>query len=164
MDQANPISSKDAVAAHATGHGLFQVQVRTGEHRLLLDEPKAFGGLSSGPSPFDLVCAALASCSLMTMRLYADRKGWNADGFSVEVSHRKGSPTARDTFERVLHLGEVTDEKRQALVQIAEKCPVHLLLERGADVSTRIGKVTVPEPPSEGLHARIIEDLCEEAA
>jgi putative redox protein len=127
-----------SATAHETGKGQFQVSVQTGGHSFLMDEPVAVGGLDSGPNPFDMLCAAMASCTLMTMKLYANRKGWNLDGLDVGVTHRKGSAGARDRFECALELGNATDEQREALLRIAQRCPVHLLLESGADAPTAI--------------------------
>jgi putative redox protein len=135
----NPQSTDGkVVVAEETGGGLFQVRVRTGEHSFLMDEPSDRGGLATGPDPFDLLCAAVGACTLMTMKLYARRKGWVLDGFRVRVTHRKGSGGERDRFERVIELGDATDEQREGLFKIAERCPVHQLLEHGADVTTSL--------------------------
>src|SRR5258708_997364 len=147
-----------------SGEGMFRVGINTGEHSFLMDEPAAFGGMSSGPSPFELLGAALSACTLMTLKLYAQRKGWTLDRLSVRVTHKKGSPDARDRFERAIDLGEVTDEQRERLLDIAERCPVHLLLERGADVSTTIAEEPLAGPKEEGLHERVIDELCRDAA
>jgi putative redox protein len=159
------INSEDVVVARATGAGKFQVRVETGEHSFLMDEPVAYGGLSSGPSPFDMLGAALSACTLMTMKLYAERKGWTLDGLSVRVSHRKSSPEARDQFERVIHFGDgISEEQRAKLLGIAERCPVHLLLERGSDVSTSVDELELAGAEGGGLHEQVIDELCKEAA
>jgi|1186.fasta_scaffold46943_2 putative redox protein len=158
------LEAEDAVVVEETGQGLFQVRVQTGDHSFLMDEPIAFGGLSSGASPFDMLGAALGGCTLMTLKLYAQRKGWTLERLSVRVVHKKGSPEARDSFERVIHLGEVSDEQRERLLGIAERCPVHLLLERGADVSTSLAEGELAEPRAEGLHEQVIDKLCRDAA
>ena len=158
-----PRQPPEAVLAEATGEGKFQVRVRTGDHRLLMDEPLDYGGLGSGPSPFDLLSAALASCTLMTMKLYAERKGWSVDP-RVHVSHRKGSAGERDRFERVIELGEVTDEQREGLLRIAQRCPVHLLFERGADVSVSTAPDGLANVIPDCLHAQELTETCREAA
>ncbi len=158
------LQAEEAVFAEETGEGKFQVRIHTGEHSFLMDEPAAFGGMSSGPSPFELLGAALSACTLMTLKLYAQRKGWTLDRLSVRVTHKKGSPDARDRFERAIDLGEVTDEQRERLLDIAERCPVHLLLERGADVSTTIAEEPLAGPKEAGLHERVIDELCRDAA
>lgn len=156
--------SEDAVVAEKTKEGAFQVLIETVEHKFLMDEPTAFGGLSTGPSPFELLCAALGACTVMTMQLYAARKGWTLDGINVRVTHKKGSPEARDSFERVIQLRNVTDEQRERLLSIAQRCPVHLLLERGAGVSTTIVESTLAGPDCGGLHEQVIDALCREEA
>lgn len=125
-------------SAEETGEGLFQVRVQAGGHGILMDEPVAAGGLGTGPNPFDLLCAAIASCTLMTLKLYAQRKGWALDGLGVRVTHSKGSVEAKDRFVCELELGNATDEQRERLLSIAQRCPVHLVLERGADVPTAV--------------------------
>ena len=157
------LNAEESVVAEATGEGTFQVRIQTGEHSFLTDEPVDFGGLGSGPSPFDLLGAALGACTLMTMKLYAARKGWTIDPLSVRVTHRKGSPDARDRFDRMIQLGDVTDEQRERLLYIANRCPVHLLLERGADVSTELTEAELPAATSDGLHEQVIDELCREA-
>lgn len=158
------LDAEEAVLARSIGEGKFQVRVETGEHSFLMDEPVDFGGLSSGPSPFDMLGAALGACTLMTMKLYAERKGWVLDGLSVRVTHRKGSPEARDQFERAIHFGNVSDEQRAKLLGIAERCPVHLLLERGSDVSTSVAETELAAAQGAGLHEQVIDELCSEAA
>ncbi len=127
-----PVSEQAAVT-EAVGAGLFQVRVSAGGHDFWMDEPVTNGGLDSGPSPFDLLRAALASCTLMTIKAYAERKGWPTGGLRVRVTHHKGEGGARDRFDRVIDLGDVTDEQRDRLAWIADRCPVHLLLDKGAD-------------------------------
>lgn len=155
--------TEESVVAEATGGGNFQVRIDTGDHELLMDEPLSYGGLSTGPNPFDLLEAALAGCTLMTLRLYAERKGWPLDGIRVHVTHRKGVGGARDRFERELELGDVTDEQRGRLLEIAQRCPVHLLLERGADVSIAIAREDLREAVTDGLHASAMGEVCDDA-
>lgn len=155
--------AEESVIAEATAAGRFQVRINSGDHEFLMDEPVEYGGLSSGPNPFDLLGAALAGCTLMTLRLYGERKGWSLDGLRVRVTHRKGSVDERDRFERVMELGDVTDEQRDGLLKIAQRCPVHLLLERGADVSVAIAHEELPDAVANGLHASEMDELCGEA-
>ena len=98
------IESQDAVLVENLPEGTFQVRVRTDEQSFVMDEPTAFGGQSRGPSPFDMLCAALGACTVMTMELYAKRKGWTIEGINVRVTQKKGSPEARDAFERVIRV------------------------------------------------------------
>ena len=152
----------NSVLAKETGTGTFQVRIDTGDHSFLMDEPADYGGLGTGPSPFDLLCAALAACTLMTMKLYAKRKGWTLDRLNVRVTHEKGSADNRDRFDRVVELGNVTDEQREGLLKIAQRCPVDLLLERGADVTVSVAAAELPAAKPDCLHAQEIDELCSE--
>lgn len=134
------------VEVRETGRGQFQVEVRVGTTRFHADEPIEAGGLDSGPTPYGLLAAALGACTVMTLRMYASRKAWPLEDVSVRVLHRRDRPTARDRFAReiVLH-GGLTREQRRRLLEIANRCPVHLTLEQGSEVIT-----TLAEAP--GLH------------
>lgn len=151
-----------SVLAEETGVGTFQVRIDTDDHSFLVDEPADYGGLGSGPSPFDLMCGALGACTLMTMKLYAKRKGWTLDHLSVRVSHQKGNADQRDRFDRVIELGNVTDEQRDGLLKIAQRCPVDLLLERGADVTVTIAEAKLEVAKPDCLHAQEVDKLCSE--
>jgi putative redox protein len=152
----------DAILVRETGVGLFQVDVQAGGARFLADEPIAFGGMGSGPDPYDLLAAALGACTSMTLRLYARRKSWPLDAVSVRVSHARGNLNARDTFTREVTVTGALDEAQRArLAEIADRCPVHQTLDRGADVVTRF--VTPAAPGGEastGLHVRHMTEAC----
>jgi putative redox protein len=157
-------NSEDAVLVEETGAGRFQVRVTTGDTIFFADEPSDVGGLGSGPNPFDLLCAALGSCTLMTMRLYSERKDWAISRMSVRVRHSKPTPQSRDLFERTINFSEpIEDGQRRRLLEIAARCPVHLLLERGADVATSVAEGQLAGPRSDGLHEKLLEKLCDEA-
>jgi putative redox protein len=104
------------------------IEVRT--HQLVSDEPEENGGNNEGPSPQELLAASLASCTAITMEMYADRKGWQIGDLSVDVSYepaQRGSPTK---FQMTVKLPkELPEEQRERLMQIAAKCPVHRTLE-----------------------------------
>jgi len=150
----------NSVLAEETGAGTFQVRVDTGDHSFLMDEPVEYGGLGTGPNPFDLLCAALGACTLMTLKLYAKRKGWELDRINVRVTHQKGSADQRDRFDRLLELGNVTGEQREGLLKIAQRCPVDLLLERGAQVTVSIAAAELPAAEPDCLHVQEIDELC----
>jgi putative redox protein len=108
----------------------FKHDVEVRGHRLVADEPEDSGGEDSGPSPEELLAASLASCSAITMEMYADRKGWDIGDIQVNVDYepaQRGSPT-KFTMEVRLPK-ELPDEQREKLMQIAAKCPVHRTLE-----------------------------------
>ncbi len=104
------------------------VSVRT--HRLTADEPKNAGGDDAGPSPQELLAASLASCTAITMEMYAMRKGWDVGEMSVDVEYepaQRGSPTRFRM--NVAMPKELPEDQRERLMQIAAKCPVHRALE-----------------------------------
>jgi putative redox protein len=138
------------VSVAETRSGKFQTEVVTGAHRFLADEPVSYGGLDTGPSPYDLLSAALGACTSMTLRMYADHKKIDLDRVSVHVRH--GKVHAQDCtdcgegregkiyrFERELVLeGDLDDDTLKRLTEIADKCPVHKTLEQGAVVVTTL--------------------------
>jgi len=117
-----------AVARREGGKLRQEVTIR--EHELTADEPKDQGGEDDGPSPQELLAASLASCTAITMEMYANRKGWDVGEMTVDVNYepaQRGSPTR---FEMVVHMPkELPEEQREKLMQIAAKCPVHRTLE-----------------------------------
>lgn len=150
------------VEAVETGRGKFQLQLRTGKHHLLADEPDSFGGLDSGPSPFQLLGAALASCMTMTVRLYADRKGWPVKQIRTGVGHsREPDQVPRDKFDvRLTFEGDLDSGQRERMVEIAGKCPVHRALTDGARFTIMEGTDQPPAEPPEA-HAEAMERLAE---
>ena len=144
---AAPIGS---ARVRATGESRFQQLVQTSAHRLIADEPEAFGGLGSGPSPYDYLSIALGACTSMTFQLYAERKGWQLPAFTVEVRHAKvhakdcatciaGGTGLIDRFERTITFDEDPGEEvRAKALEIAGKCPVHRTLENRSTVVTTV--------------------------
>jgi len=104
--------------------------VKVGSHTITADEPKDNGGNDDGPSPQELLAASLASCTAITMELYAKRKGWDVAGLTVDVEY---TPAARGTvtrFNLVMRMpAHLSDEQVERLQAIAAKCPVHRTLE-----------------------------------
>ena len=118
------------------------------DHHVLADEPKAYGGTDRGMSPYGFLSSGLGACTSMTIRMYARRKGWPLRHVRVEVSHDKvhaqdaeaGNDAKADTFTRVVYLeGDLSDEQRIKLLEIADKCPVHRTLERSSKIETIAG-------------------------
>ena len=128
------------VIAEDSGHGGLQILITAGPARFVADEPSALGGLDLGPTPHDLVGAGLAACTSQTLRLYAKRKGWPLGAVEVRVSHRRDiSAKPVDIFDRWITLGgQLDEEQRQRLLEIAELCPVHKLLTAGAAIVTTL--------------------------
>lgn len=145
-------AAKEGVDVVETGQGKFQAMVAAGQHRMIADEPVSYGGFDSGPSPYDFLSTALGACTVMTLRMYADRKGLKVDRIGTQVLHNKVHAAdcadcseemkekggKIDRFERLITLdGELDDATRQRMLEIADKCPVHRTLEQGAAVVTR---------------------------
>ena len=123
-------SGTDAMRAVARQREGYTHDVVVGRHKITADEPENQGGQDLGPSPQELLSAALASCTAVTMEMYAKRKGWNVDGLEVEAHYspaERGCPTR---FELVMRMpSHLTEEQVERLQVIAAKCPVHRTLE-----------------------------------
>jgi putative redox protein len=132
-----------------TGERGFATYVTAGGHALRADEPVAAGGTDSGPGPYDLLLAALGTCTGMTLRLYADRKGWPLERVEVKLHHDRihaadcADCETRaglvDRIEREITLhGALDSEQRARLLEIADKCPVHRTLTSEIHIETRL--------------------------
>lgn len=133
-----------------TGHGKFGTEVHTTSHRFVADEPRSYGGDDTGPTPYDLLLAALGTCTAMTMKMYADRKEWPMTGTKIHVTHERShaEDCGHTAYEeqgmevQALHraievLGDdLTDEQRAKIIEIADKCPVHKTLEGHLHIHT----------------------------
>ncbi|WP_334165128.1 OsmC family protein [Phenylobacterium sp.] len=162
--EARPDADLDAVTVTETGVGKFQVEVLTAGASFLADEPAELGGLGSGPNPYDLLAAALGACTTMTLRLYAERKGWPLKRATVRVLHSRPTPQGRDRFAREVTLeGALDEDQRARLLEIAAKCPVHRTLEGGSDIITVAAQPRSLELPPQGrggAHLRDMEAAC----
>ena len=141
------------VVVAETGQGRFLNHVVVGNHQFLADEPESIGGFDAGPTPYDLVASGLGACTSMTLRMYADRKKMALDRVTVEVTHGRvhaddcgqcddATPVSGgqiDHFDRVIRVeGDLSEEDRQALQRIADKCPVHRSLEAKSHITTHL--------------------------
>ena len=122
--------------------------IQAGAHMLRADEPVSVGGADSGPNPYDLVLAGLGACKSMTMRMYADRKGWSLDATRVRLRHSRihaedceECATKTGKIDRIaVELGvdgDLDAEQRQRLLEISERCPVHRTLNSEIDIRSR---------------------------
>lgn len=143
------ISTPNDVAAFLGTDERFTTQIKVGRHRLTADEPESFGGNDFGPSPYGLVASGLAACTAMTLRMYAERKKWDLREITVHVSHARShiedcqncdSANGKiDKFTRELELvGELDNDQKRRLLEIADKCPVHKTLESNARIETSL--------------------------
>ena len=161
---SSPVQPEPGVVeVSETGGGRFQVEVRTEGARFLADEPVTSGGLGSGPTPYELLASALGACTVMTLRMYATRKAWPLEGVTVRILHRRQGLAERDRFAREIVLeGALTPEQQRRLLEIANRCPVHLTLERGSDVVTTLARsphLDGPRPADDD-HVRDMSQAC----
>jgi len=141
-------SSEGTVTVTETGTGTYTQQITAGHHRLLADEPQPIGD-DAGPSPYDLLLAALGACTSMTLRMYANRKGWPLEQVRVTLRHSRihAEDCAQcettsgliDHIDRDIELvGGLDDTQRQRLLGIANRCPVHQTLTSEVDIATSL--------------------------
>jgi putative redox protein len=133
-------NSAEARVVARTGEGL-RTEVEAGRHTLVADEPESFGGTDEGPTPYDYFLAALGGCTAMTLRMYADRKGWPLESVTVRLSQDRIHATDCEECEtekgridrigREIELvGPLDEKQRRRLLEVADMCPVHRTLER----------------------------------
>jgi putative redox protein len=108
----------------------FEHDVEIREHRLIADEPEDKGGTDQGPSPSELLAASLATCTAITIEMYADRKEWGLGTVEVKVDYEEATTDNPPTFDTTITLGGQLDEEAQEkILKIAGKCPVHRALK-----------------------------------
>ena len=120
-----------------TGEGKFQQSVVVGPHRGLADEPTEVGGDDTGPAPFEHLLAGLGACTSMTVKMYADRKSWPLKAVQVDLSIHKVDDGYRLTRSIRLE-GDLSDEHRTRLLDIANKCPVHKMLTGKIEIESAL--------------------------
>lgn len=145
----NATSFEGTVTVTEDGSGRYTQQIVAGNHRLVADEPRPIGE-GQGPTPYDLLLAALGACTSMTVRMYATRKGWPLTGVRVTLRHSRihaddcaNCETSGDS--QIDHIdvdielsGDLDDTQRQRLLLIAERCPVHRTLISEVDIATSL--------------------------
>ncbi len=132
-----------ATARRTTGRFTHRVDIRG--HRLTVDEPVDHGGEDEGPSPQELLAASIASCTAITMEMYADRKGWDVGRLEVECEYVTPERGSAKQFNLVLRLPDsCSEELVDALRRIAAKCPVHRMLEGESTFEERV-ELVAPE-------------------
>lgn len=122
-----------------TGKSLY-TEISTNGHTLVADEPENLGGTDAGPNPYDYLVGALGACTAMTLRMYADRKGWPLESVTVRLGHEKIHARDCESCEtengkidcigiNIELEGDLEESQREKLLEIADKCPVHRTLD-----------------------------------
>lgn len=129
---------KPIATAHVvSGDVAYRHDIRTGNHPLVADEPAAFGGKDQGPAPYDYILAGLGACTAITLRMYAEKKGWDIGQLDVDLALHKNSE-GDALIKRVLHSSAMLSEEQwERLMAVVEKTPVTLTLKAGATITTR---------------------------
>src|ERR1700761_7842943 len=147
MAELDEAAGPGDVVVRETGRGKFQQEVVSGANTLIADEPVKVGGLDSGFGPYELLLASLGACTSMTLRLYADRKQFPLKRTQVRLRHSRihaedcaeceTKSGMLDRIERVITLeGDLSEEQRSRLMEIADKCPVHRTLKSEIVIQT----------------------------
>jgi putative redox protein len=141
-------SEEGGVVVRGASSGFVQ-EIVAGGHRLASDEPVSVGGTDTGPTPYDLLLAALGSCTSMTAGFYARRKGWPLESVTVRLTHSRihaadcaNCETEEGMLDRIdlsIELeGPLTEEQRARLLEITERCPVHRTLRSEIEIVSRL--------------------------
>jgi putative redox protein len=160
MPAIDDVSSAGFVVARPTGRGRFQAEIAVRGGVIVADEPVEAGGDGTGPTPYELLAAALAACTAMTLKLYSERKGWKLPPFSVAAAH--STDAARDRFtRRIAFDAPLGPDQETKLLDVANKCPVHRTLMRGFEIFTEIGERPAPVPAEPAAqHEKDMEAAC----
>lgn len=115
----------------------YKTILSNARHELIGDEPKTNGGTDLGFSPGELLCSALATCTCVTLRMYADTKQWKLEKVEVDVTMEKDTAKNTTNIHREIQLfGNLTDEQKHRLIEIAEQCPIHKTLTNPIKIQT----------------------------
>jgi putative redox protein len=130
----------DSVVTVTLDGAPYATRIEAGRHTVVADEPGTLGGKDTGPGPYDLLLASLGSCKVITARMYADRKGWNLRSVRAQLAHSR--PEGRNGPELITVAmafgGDLTDDQRSRLLEIAEKCPVQKTISGGLRVEATL--------------------------
>lgn len=123
------------ITAH-TGEALYKTEIESASNTIISDEPQSKGGKDLGLSPKELLAASLASCTSITLRMYATRKGWNLTDVKVEVTYDPDSMENKFKMHRTIELfGALEEDQHARLLKIADKCPVHKILSNPIEIT-----------------------------
>ncbi|MDZ7808171.1 MAG: OsmC family protein [Gracilimonas sp.] len=146
------MSEKKIIHVHLPKEETYKTTLTAGKHELIADEPKSVkGGTDAGPDPYDYLLMGLGSCTLMTVKMYAERKGWELDDIYLELRHNKrhgedcaecDNPKSKlDHIEKELIVkGDLSQEQLDKLLEISKKCPVHRTLMSDITIESTLSK------------------------
>ena len=126
------------ITAH-TGNELYKTEIRSETNFIVSDEPESSGGKDLGFSPKELLAASLASCTGITLRMYANRKGWDLTDIKVEITFDTDSVDNKFKIIRNIILsGSLDDSQKARLLKIADKCPIHKIITNQIEITTEL--------------------------
>ncbi|PHR91371.1 MAG: osmotically inducible protein OsmC [Robiginitomaculum sp.] len=131
----------NSVTVKERAGGLYTQDVLARHHHLYADEPESLGSADLGPTPFEFVCAGLGACTTITLRMYSERKKWPVTHIAVDVHFKKSGvgTDMKNVFVRDITIeGDLDEAQRTRLLQIANKCPVHKMLEAEAEIRSSL--------------------------
>lgn len=146
------MSEQKIVHVHLPKKEAFKTTLTAGKHELISDEPESVkGGQNTGPDPYDYLLMGLGSCTLMTMKMYAERKGWKVDDMYLELRHDKrhaeDCAECEDPKSKIDHIekeliikGNLSREQLDKLLEISKKCPVHRTLEGDITIASSLSE------------------------
>ncbi|HKQ00383.1 MAG TPA: OsmC family protein [Actinomycetes bacterium] len=129
-----------ADATATIGTDRYHVELQAGQHALAADEPADHGGADSGPPPFGLLLSGLGACTAITLRMYADRKGWPLEGVDVELAYTVRDRATRWIDRAIILRGPLDEGQRARLAEIAEKTPVTRAIRGGTEIRTTVDR------------------------
>lgn len=117
----------------------YATSIKAGKNAIIADEPRDLGGTETGLSPDELLLAALSACTAITLRMYADRKGWQLDEVMVHCTLERNREKNTTQVEKQIELiGDLSEDERKRMMVIADKCPTHQLLTHPINISSRL--------------------------
>lgn len=128
----------EKVIAHI-GRDLYRTVLSNGRHEIIADEPPELGGTDLGLSPAELLLSSLGACTSITLRMYADRKGWALEEVKISLGFQHDKAAGKSLITRHIELtGSLDEEQRNRLLQIANACPIHKTLQNPIEISTQL--------------------------
>lgn len=117
----------------------YETTIKVAGHEFIMDEPVDSDGQNLGPNPSDLLKASLAACTAMTMKMYAERKGWDMQDAEVEVEYERDLKNNITSFSKKVHIsGDLTEEQRKRIFEIGGRCPIHRIISNTVEIDSAL--------------------------